>query len=260
MNKWIAEFDLEDGDTMPEHMDLEYKGARIDFHCRPLEQEPTTKNNLGVDCISRTRAIERLKLNFPISQGADNSRDRHRYMQALADLQAIKELPSVIPIRPKGHWIDKQHLFGSCSAECSSCHKRSDGFVKDSGFSLEYKYYDFCPNCGAKMDEPRESEEKMGMTLEEAIKYYENKNVVLTEEEALANTIALNTMRKYQMFQADYENRLKADMKAMLTELQLEIEEMDSGCGWEGYRPTAQVIGLIQQKINELKADQEGEK
>ena len=42
MNKWIAEFDLEDGDTMPEHMDLEYKGARIDFHCRPLEQEPKT--------------------------------------------------------------------------------------------------------------------------------------------------------------------------------------------------------------------------
>ena len=40
MSKWIAEFELEDGDTMPEHMDLEYKGARIDFHCRPLEQEP----------------------------------------------------------------------------------------------------------------------------------------------------------------------------------------------------------------------------
>ena len=40
MSKWIAEFDLEDGDTMPEHMDLEYKGAKIDFHCRPLEQEP----------------------------------------------------------------------------------------------------------------------------------------------------------------------------------------------------------------------------
>ena len=41
MNKWIAEFELEDGDTMPEHMDLEYRGVRIDFHCKPLEQEPT---------------------------------------------------------------------------------------------------------------------------------------------------------------------------------------------------------------------------
>ena len=40
MSKWIAEFDLEDGDTMPEHMDLEYKGAKIDFYCKSLEQEP----------------------------------------------------------------------------------------------------------------------------------------------------------------------------------------------------------------------------
>ena len=38
MSKWIAEFELEDGDTMPEHMDLEYMGAKIDFHCKPLEQ------------------------------------------------------------------------------------------------------------------------------------------------------------------------------------------------------------------------------
>ena len=36
MNKWIAEFDLEEGDRMPEHMDLNYMGAKIDFHCRPM--------------------------------------------------------------------------------------------------------------------------------------------------------------------------------------------------------------------------------
>lgn len=125
-----------------------------------LEQDPTTKHNLGVDCISRTRAIERLKLNFPISQGADNSRDRHRYMQALADLQAIKELPSVTPQPRKGHWINKQHLLSSCSAECSSCQKRSNGYVFDNGFSLESKFYDFCPNCGCAMVEPQESEDK----------------------------------------------------------------------------------------------------
>jgi len=55
------------------------------------------------DCISRKQTIERLKLNFPISQGADNSRDRHRYMQAMADLQAIREMPSVAPQEPR--WI-----------------------------------------------------------------------------------------------------------------------------------------------------------
>ena len=62
----------------------------------------TIKKNLAVGYISKAQAIERLKLNFPISQGADNSRDRHRYMQALADLQAIKELPLITP-RPR--WI-----------------------------------------------------------------------------------------------------------------------------------------------------------
>lgn len=38
----------------------------------------------------------------------------------------------------------------------------------------------------------------MGMSIDEAIEYFENKTVVLTEEEALANTIALETMQKYQ--------------------------------------------------------------
>ena len=38
----------------------------------------------------------------------------------------------------------------------------------------------------------------MGMTIDEAVRYYEDKNVVLTEEEALANTIAIEIMRKYQ--------------------------------------------------------------
>lgn len=41
----------------------------------------------------------------------------------------------------------------------------------------------------------------MEMTIDEAIRYYEDKNVVLTEEEALANTIAIKTMRKYQTMQ-----------------------------------------------------------
>lgn len=38
MSKWIAEFELEDGDTMPEHMDLNYNGAKLDFHCKPLTE------------------------------------------------------------------------------------------------------------------------------------------------------------------------------------------------------------------------------
>ena len=59
----------------------------------------------------------------------------------------------------------------------------------------------------------------MGMTIDEAIKYYSNKNIVLTEEEALANTIALNTMRKYQKIQEVMDSRpddsAKSNSKAL---------------------------------------------
>jgi hypothetical protein len=75
----------------------------------------------------------------------------------------------------------------------------------------------------------------------------ESNKITLGEYEAMIRPL------RQVMPKADYENRLKVDLEAILTELLLEIEEMDSGCGWEGYRPTAQVIGLIQQKINALK-------
>ncbi len=57
---------------------------------------------------------------------------------------------------------------------------------------------------------------------------------------------------------ADYENRLKADIKAILIELQLEIKEHDPGCGWEGYADKNVIDCIIQEKINALKGDSDG--
>lgn len=63
----------------------------------------------------------------------------------------------------------------------------------------------------------------------------------------------------YDSFKADYEARLKADMVAMLTDIQLEIEEKASAEGdWifaEGERVGSK---LIQQKIDALKTESEG--
>ena len=62
---------------------------------------------------------------------------------------------------------------------------------------------------------------------------------------------------------ADYEARLKSDLEAILIELQLEIEELDSRAGYSGYgMPTLaadyirkkKVNEIIRQKINSLKA------
>ena len=62
---------------------------------------------------------------------------------------------------------------------------------------------------------------------------------------------------------ADYENRLKADLVAMLTELQLEIEESESLCNECDYAiddctSRAKVNNIIQQEINSLKEAKDG--
>lgn len=51
---------------------------------------------------------------------------------------------------------------------------------------------------------------------------------------------------------ATYEQRLKADLAAMLTELQLEIEELDTPNNSDAYMTCAEII---QQKIDKLKED-----
>lgn len=75
--------------------------------------------------------------------------------------------------------------------------------------------------------------------------------------------ITIDTARKYQMMQDHYEARLKADMVAMLTEIQLEIEESEPLCNECDYAiddctSKAKVNDIIQQKINGLKENKDG--
>ena len=69
-------------------------------------------------------------------------------------LEYIRNMPSVNPQPKTGHWIkmlltDMSDIAGQCS-ECGFIHK----FI--GGHTAQYNY---CPNCGAKMIEPQESEE-----------------------------------------------------------------------------------------------------
>ena len=74
-----------------------------------------------------------------------------------------------------------------------------------------------------------------------------------------ARDVAVDTMRKYQMMQADYNARLKADLEAILVELQLDVEEcVDGAEGSPQFEQGVgiarnQVIDIIQQKIDKLK-------
>lgn len=88
MNKWIAEFDLEDGDTMPEHMDLNYKGVKIDFHCKPLEKEPCED------------AVSREEVWGMITSGKYPNENDEQFMDRL-----VEELEDMPPVAPTQKWI-----------------------------------------------------------------------------------------------------------------------------------------------------------
>ena len=78
----------------------------------------------------------------------------------------IGELPSVNPQEPKtGHWkkIQSGDKDFPESIVCSRCgHENSylDFGISSVPIGKSFKKSKFCPNCGAKMVEPQESEDK----------------------------------------------------------------------------------------------------
>lgn len=105
----------------------------------------------------------------------------------------------------------------------------------------------------------------MGMAIDEAHGILSNglANAPSEHEWCVAFKVAIDTMRKYQLMQANYENRLKADLVAILTETQLEIEEEKASTQHLHYDDLENAenynngidncIDIIQEKINELK-------
>lgn len=88
------------------------------------------------DCISRQEAINCVTLN------------EFRYKI----VEDIKTLPSITPKEKTGKWY-KTGLIDKVA--CSNCKSQLWDITRDE--VLKYKY---CPNCGARMIEPQESEDK----------------------------------------------------------------------------------------------------
>ena len=65
------------------------------------------------------------------------------YVDAARFAEYIRALPSAEPERKKGRWIDGMPYVNSHWRVCSVCHEPAP----DSSGG-----YNFCPNCGARMD------------------------------------------------------------------------------------------------------------
>lgn len=113
-----------------------------------LEQGSTTKNDLGVDTDKLIADCEKMSFDFELFGRPTKA----LLLDAVKNI--VKDLPPITPIRPKGHWIGhREHCenlgvmpSGLGAYEwCSNC---------DCGIDVREwhrNYYNYCPNCGAKM-------------------------------------------------------------------------------------------------------------
>lgn len=118
---------------------------------KALEQEPTTKNNLGVDCISREDALVAIRNLYPSMPRVDFNGSLRKwadkYKPYIECEDAIEELSPVTPIRPKGHWISRWHAGHDLHFHvCSECNEE---FSCDMETGISIDDYRYCPNCGS---------------------------------------------------------------------------------------------------------------
>ena len=96
---------------------------------------PQPKQQPCEDCISRQEVLDLINADWKY-EGLEES---------------INSLPPVTPQTKTAHWIDITNKNGTVIAvRCSRCEKSPKHAIKS----------DFCPNCGSKMVESQESEDK----------------------------------------------------------------------------------------------------
>ena len=116
--------------------EVDYDACKIAIEA--LRQEPCD------DAISREAALDVIA-ETDVTNGTEPV-FTGKQVQAL-----IRDLPSVRPIRLRGHWILDET---DNSITCDKC----GCLIWANDISNGEAYY--CPNCGAKMVEPQESEEQ----------------------------------------------------------------------------------------------------
>jgi DNA-directed RNA polymerase subunit RPC12/RpoP len=120
----------------------------FDLANKALEQEPCE------DCISRQAVIDGINQYF---------HDEYYQRTSIQDCMdcliedAIKPLQPVTPKPKMGHWKQYGDSWED-KFKCSECGKEQPKIL--CGKQIIGDWSDYCPNCGARMVEPQESEDK----------------------------------------------------------------------------------------------------
>jgi DNA-directed RNA polymerase subunit RPC12/RpoP len=105
------------------------------------------------DAISRQAVLDLLFNSYIKTELTSIGDASKEYAELCVD--ELNELPSVKPQEPKtGHWIEKDGFDGDVYYDCSECGE-SWTTIEGTPWDNEWNY---CPNCGARMFEPQESE------------------------------------------------------------------------------------------------------
>ena len=111
--------------------------ALIDFFPVSEAINPSVQPESCEDVVSREDAINALDDEITIT-GKSNAYVVKDYVQRVK--RKLENLPSVTPKPRRGKWITS-HIPDSMLWECDQC-----------GFACGAKSFDFCPNCGVKMN------------------------------------------------------------------------------------------------------------
>lgn len=128
-----------------------------DNYVNHVIQDSTTKNDLGVDCISRTELLKAMdtwdKFGYTARYGLERLDKDDKgfvpYVKYEDMVNCVKGMPSVTQQEPKtGHWKNvpyEETLFEE-TLFCSECNLQ----LVDEQTYIPLHY---CPNCGAKMED-----------------------------------------------------------------------------------------------------------